>query len=116
MYHKAKTITYSSPSPSQVKIRVKFLRNPYFDDHFDLTDPNHIVGKTLAWASPLVGGLVGRNCEVLGWALYNKWQELEAALDRLRRGKEHIAVSVVSCWWILFFPDFFSFGLCVFCE
>lgn len=76
---------------------MKYLRNPYFDDHFDLTDPNHIVGKTLAWASPLVGGLVGRNCEALGWALYNKWEELEAALDKLRAQKEHIAVSVVSC-------------------
>ncbi|XP_050723142.1 uncharacterized protein LOC127001934 [Eriocheir sinensis] len=80
----------------EVKIRVKYLRNPYFDDHFDLTDPNHIVGKTLAWASPLVGGLVGRNCEALGWALYNKWEELEAALDKLRAGKEHIAASVAS--------------------
>ncbi|KAK8399354.1 hypothetical protein O3P69_003459 [Scylla paramamosain] len=80
----------------EVKIRVKFLRNPYYDDHFDLKEPDHLVGKTLAWASPLVGGLVGRSCEVLGWALYGKWDELEAALDRLRTGKEHIAASVVS--------------------
>ncbi|KAK8399356.1 hypothetical protein O3P69_003459 [Scylla paramamosain] len=78
----------------EVKIRVKFLRNPYYDDHFDLKEPDHLVGKTLAWASPLVGGLVGRSCEVLGWALYGKWDELEAALDRLRTGKEHIAASV----------------------
>lgn len=80
----------------QVKVRVKFLRNPYFDDHFDLKEPNHIIGKTLAWVSPLVGGLVGRSCEVLGWALYSKWEELEAALARLRVGKEPIAASVVS--------------------
>lgn len=81
---------------------MKFLRNPYFDDHFDLTDPNHIVGKTLAWTSPLVGGLVGRNCEVLGWALYNKWEDLEVALNRLNEGKESIAPSVVSSRWISF--------------
>lgn len=80
----------------EVLLRVRYLRNPYFDDHFDLKEPNHLVGKTLAWASPLVGGLVGRSCEVLGWALYSKWQELEAALDRLRIGKEPIAASVVS--------------------
>lgn len=86
---------------------MKFLRNPYFDDHFDLADPNHIVGKTLAWASPLVGGVVGRNCEVLGWALYNKWEELEAALERLRAGKEHIAASVVSCWQICCFGFYY---------
>lgn len=80
----------------QVKIRVKYLRNPYYDDHFDLKEADHLVGKTLAWASPLVGGLVGRSCEVLGWALYGKWDELEAALDRLRTGKESIAACVVS--------------------
>ncbi|MPC48254.1 28S ribosomal protein S27, mitochondrial [Portunus trituberculatus] len=80
----------------EVKIRVKFLRNPYFDDHFDLKEPDHLVGKTLAWASPLVPGLVGRSCEVLGWALYGKWDELEAALNRMKSGKEPIAASVVS--------------------
>ncbi|KAG7159084.1 putative Mitochondrial 28S ribosomal protein S27-containing protein [Homarus americanus] len=79
-----------------VKIRVKFLRNPYFDDHFDLKDPNHIVGKTLAWLSPLIGGSVGISCEILGWALYNKWKELDTALDSANKGTDSVAASVLT--------------------
>ncbi|KAL1459227.1 hypothetical protein WDU94_011233 [Cyamophila willieti] len=30
-----------------VKVRVKFLRNPYFDGHFNLNTPNDLIGKTL---------------------------------------------------------------------
>ncbi|XP_037788760.1 LOW QUALITY PROTEIN: uncharacterized protein LOC119584297 [Penaeus monodon] len=80
----------------EVKIRIRYLRNPYFDDHFDLKEPNHIVGKTLAWVSPLIGGTVGSSCELLGWALYNKWDELEAALSRLSDGKDPVAASVLN--------------------
>ncbi|XP_042870694.1 uncharacterized protein LOC122252332 [Penaeus japonicus] len=80
----------------EVKIRIRYLRNPYFDDHFDLKEPNHIVGKTLAWVSPLIGGSVGSSCELLGWALYNKWDQLEAALSRLSSGKEPVAASVIN--------------------
>ncbi|XP_063588712.1 small ribosomal subunit protein mS27-like [Penaeus indicus] len=84
----------------EVKIRIRYLRNPYFDDHFDLKEPNHIVGKTLAWVSPLIGGTVGSSCELLGWALYNKWDELEAALSHLSDGKEPVAGSVVSGFFV----------------
>nr|CAG4640841.1 EOG090X05Q1 [Eulimnadia texana] len=39
------------PKPEEpaevVKVRVDYLREPFFDDHFDLTDPKHLVGKTL---------------------------------------------------------------------
>ncbi|XP_045619890.2 small ribosomal subunit protein mS27 [Procambarus clarkii] len=80
----------------EVKIRVRYLRNPYFDDHFDLKEPDHIVGKTLAWVSPLIGGAVGVSCEVLGWALYNKWTQLEASLNRASEGTESVAASVIS--------------------
>nr|CAG4651803.1 EOG090X05Q1 [Triops cancriformis] len=32
-----------------VKVRVDYIREPYFDDHFDLTEPNPLIGKTLAY-------------------------------------------------------------------
>ncbi|KAK8729833.1 hypothetical protein OTU49_008348 [Cherax quadricarinatus] len=80
----------------EVKIRVRYLRNPYFDDHFDLKEPDLIVGKTLAWVSPLIGGAVGVSCEILGWSLYKKWTELEAALDRASKGHDQIAASVIN--------------------
>lgn len=31
----------------EIKVRVKYIRNPYFDNHFDLRDPNSLLGKTL---------------------------------------------------------------------
>ena len=33
-----------------------YLKNPSFDYHFDLTQPHHIVGKTLLWATEYYGG------------------------------------------------------------
>ena len=37
------------PEPEDdIKIRVWFDDNNYFDDHFDLTKREHLVGKTLA--------------------------------------------------------------------
>ena len=39
------------PKPEEpeevVKVRVDYLRLPYFDDHFVLTEPRHLIGKTL---------------------------------------------------------------------
>ncbi|KAK7067030.1 hypothetical protein SK128_023255, partial [Halocaridina rubra] len=85
------------PEPEEeVKVRIQFKRNPYFDDHFDLKDPYLIVGKTLAWGSPLLGGEIGLNCEILGWALYKKWKELSAALTRAIDSDLSLASSVVT--------------------
>ncbi len=41
------------PEPEEeVKIRVREVENPYFDDHFDLTKKEHLLGKTLANFKP----------------------------------------------------------------
>lgn len=59
---------------NEVKVRVKFLRNEYFDDHFDLRDSKLLLGKTfstlaLSWRS----GVVGDSCKLLGFVLHEKW-------------------------------------------
>ncbi|XP_068234741.1 uncharacterized protein [Palaemon carinicauda] len=89
------TVKIEEPE-EELKIRVPYLRNPYFDDHFDLRNPNHIVGKTLAWGAPLIGGEIGTNCEILGWALYNKWNCLEGALQRCAANRSTVAKSVIT--------------------
>ncbi|XP_064096521.1 small ribosomal subunit protein mS27-like [Macrobrachium nipponense] len=88
------TVKIAEPE-EELKIRIPYLRNPYFDDHFDLKEPNHIVGKTLAWGAPLIGGVIGTNCEILGWALYNKWSDLEVTLQRCAANSTPVAESVV---------------------
>ncbi|KAJ2950685.1 hypothetical protein O0L34_g8945 [Tuta absoluta] len=60
----------------EIKIRVKFLRNPYFDDHFDLKDPLLLAGKTLAWISERSKDNVHNNLQILGWLFYKKYDNL----------------------------------------
>jgi hypothetical protein len=33
------------------KLLVGFLRNPYFDDHFDIKNFKHLVGKTIYFSA-----------------------------------------------------------------
>lgn len=56
----------------EVKVRVKFLRNEFFDDHFDLKDNKHIVGKTLALLGKCLDPVLAANAQLLGYSLYQK--------------------------------------------
>ncbi|CAL4208146.1 unnamed protein product, partial [Meganyctiphanes norvegica] len=76
----------------EVKVRVSYVRNPYFDDHFDLRVPEHIVGKTLAWGAQNLEGSIRSSCELLGWALYQKWNKVS---DLINDNKEPFAMCVV---------------------
>jgi len=67
----------------EIKIRVGFLRNPYFDDHFDLTDGEHLVGKTMLAISKTDNTIMGNSFKVIGLAYYNQWNELDSYLAKL---------------------------------
>lgn len=69
----------------EVKVRVAYIREPFFDDHFDLTKPEHLIGKTLvgfgkhlARTSP---GPIPQTSIVFGWALFEKHDKLLQSLD-----------------------------------
>lgn len=62
----------------EVKIRVKFLRNPYFDDHFDIKDTVTLAGKTLAWVSEQRTDNLNNNLQIIGWFLFKKYEKLLA--------------------------------------
>uniref|UniRef100_A0A2M4AN83 Putative mitochondrial 28s ribosomal protein s27 n=1 Tax=Anopheles triannulatus TaxID=58253 RepID=A0A2M4AN83_9DIPT len=62
----------------EIKVRVKFLRNEYFDDHFDLKDSQLLLGKTFIELGRSYGGssnAIGASCELLGLALYRKYEQ-----------------------------------------
>lgn len=61
-------------SKEEIKIRVDYLRNPFFDDHFDLTEPSDLVGKTLAYQGKYMNNELGRTCQLRGLILYKKYQ------------------------------------------
>jgi Mitochondrial 28S ribosomal protein S27 len=63
-------------------VYVSYLKNEFFDDHFDLKDPKHRVGKTLYLAGRIKDDLLGRSAQVLGLGLYQKWHQGVALLEK----------------------------------
>lgn len=71
----------------EIKIRVKFLRNPYFDDHFDIQDLKTLSGKTLAWISKNSTDNVSCNLQIIGWLFYKKYEKLLSLCKELAANK-----------------------------
>lgn len=65
------------------RVRVDFLRNPYFDDHFDLSDGDHLVGKTMLAISKTDNSIIGNSFKTIGLAYYNQWNELAIFLRNI---------------------------------
>lgn len=70
-----------------VKVRVDYIREPFFDDHFDLTKPHHLIGKTLVGfgkhlSQQSVDG-VAHTSVLLGWALFEKYEKVIQSLDTI---------------------------------
>lgn len=63
-------------SKEEIKVRVGYIRNPFFDDHFDLTDPKDLVGKTLSFYGQHQGNTLGRTCQLRGLILYKKYDQV----------------------------------------
>jgi small subunit ribosomal protein S27 len=68
----------------ETRVRVHFLRNPYFDNHFDLTDGDHLVGKTMLKISKTDNTVKGNSFKTIGLAYYNLWNELADHLEKLK--------------------------------
>ena len=88
--------TEPPPEPEdEVKIRVWFADNNYFDDHFDLKKREHLIGKTLAKFAQcskrqfLRGSdnkntsIVRNSLELLGWTLFENWDKASNLLSKI---------------------------------
>jgi small subunit ribosomal protein S27 len=65
----------------ETKIRVKYLRNPYSDNHFDLLHGNPLMGKTMAILAPALNDkTMAASLELLGWTLFGDWQKLQSRI------------------------------------
>lgn len=67
--------TKTKKKVEEIKVRVRFLRNSYFDDHFDLTEDNALVGKTLIMVGELVPETIGNSAQLLGYGIYGKYEK-----------------------------------------
>lgn len=64
-------------------VRVPYVRNAHFDDHFDLKDPLLLTGKTLYLIGMRYGGIIGRTSQLIGLALWRKWKLAESFINKL---------------------------------
>lgn len=92
---------WNVPSPSMepeedVKVRVKFLRNPYFDDHFDLREPLQIVGKTLVALTKDKDDLLKRSFNLVGFALWNKIDEAKEIINIFKGNNQEICEEILN--------------------
>lgn len=69
-------------STEEIKIRVAYIKNPYFDDHFDLTDPRDLVGKTLNFQGKHRADVIGRTCQLRGLILYKKYDDVLNLIEK----------------------------------
>lgn len=63
-----------------VKVKVKYLRNEYFDNHFDLKKPDYLVGKSLIFFGQGTQGTMRRSLLLRGMLLFEKYEQLEKLL------------------------------------
>jgi len=74
------------PNPDEViRVRVKNIPNKYTDDHFELRDPDKILGKTLIYLNKNSSDIVGRSLTILGKHLFGN---ASAVLSALTAGGE----------------------------
>lgn len=66
-------------------IRVPYLKNEWFDDHFDIRNPKHICGKTLHFFGKNFNDISGRSCQIIGLVLLEKWDKCLNLLNRLSK-------------------------------
>lgn len=83
--------------PEVIKVRVQFLRNPFFDDHFDIKDMNHLAGKTLCLAYANSDDLLDLNCKLLGWTFYKKYDKAKTIAEKIsnKKGLYNSTLSII---------------------
>lgn len=65
----------------EVKIRVKYVRNDYDDQHFDLKDCKKIIGKTLIYLTKTKQNALNASFHILGASLFGNNSEAETKLN-----------------------------------
>lgn len=71
-------------------MRVNYIRNPYFDDHFDLKNPNHLVGKTLYLACSSNNDTLSRTLQLIGLELYEKHDKAKELIEKFSSNNEPV--------------------------
>lgn len=86
----------------EIIFRIPFLKNRYFDDHFDLTEPTQLIGKTLALTAKYCLILEEQqqeqdrnlilNCKLLGLLLRNDSENLLTFLNGELKNEQNFRI------------------------
>lgn len=69
------------------RVRVKYLRNPYFDGHFDLKSPNDLIGKTFMTIGRLSQNDFNQSFYLVGLGLMKNTEGAKQFLGNVESGK-----------------------------
>jgi len=80
------------------KVRVWFVDNDYHDEHFDLNERHHLLGKTISkfaehGLSCAKNPAVKLSLELVGYALFQKWDTAAEICAELEQGKDNVRVA-----------------------
>ena len=78
----------SKKKKEEIKKRVGYLRNPYSDEHFDLTSTNHLIGKTFLYLADEIkedDEVLANSFSLLGYSLYEKYEEGNKFLEKSKQ-------------------------------
>ncbi|XP_064621041.1 small ribosomal subunit protein mS27-like [Lineus longissimus] len=81
------------PSDEVTYMRVPYIRNPHYDDHFDLTDEDVLLGKTLNFVGRLQNDIIGRSSQVIGLAKYQKFDKALALMKQYLETTEESSIT-----------------------
>lgn len=80
-------ILEDSKKKEEIKIRVKFLRNFYYDDHFDIKELSILSGKALAWISRRSNDNISNNLQLIGWMYFKKYDTLLTLCEKVKNSQ-----------------------------
>lgn len=72
----------------EIRVRINYIRNPYFDDHFDMRNSHHLVGKTFLAIGQYLDGSIGNSIKLIGYTLYEKFTDGNKFLESLSNKHE----------------------------
>jgi len=73
----------------EIKVRVRYIINPFFDDHFDLKNTNHLLGKTFLYLADEFESkneTLANSLKLLGYSLYEKFDSGNSFLEKGKQG------------------------------
>lgn len=67
----------------EIRVRINYLRNPYFDEHFDIRNSLHLVGKTFIAISQHLDGAIRNSVQLLGYCFFERYADGNKLLESL---------------------------------